>query len=205
MAATGRKSGLGCLGCLGKTAVILVFGALLVLGIDAVFAPWSFFLGGKFHVLPYWQGWGRLHSKISGDYALFVRMDPSKHNRYGSGVTGTGYICTPRGETFRLSLSGGMRQYLNLSTDGEAIRFTMYYNPLFSFANDQRPKLDLRGHWRNPNLVMNDNRTISYAFLPDGSVYHGQNPNRPFLDVVQFVLSPGSYSDFKSACASIRH
>jgi hypothetical protein len=70
-----KKPRLGCLGCLGQVAVILVLGVVLITAITGVLYPWAFYLGGKFHILPYWQGWGELHAK-SGDYVLFVQMEP---------------------------------------------------------------------------------------------------------------------------------
>jgi hypothetical protein len=204
MATVQHKGGSGCLGCLGKTAVMLLLAVVLLLLIDAVFAPWGFFLGGKFHVIPYWQGWGRLHSKISGDYLLFVEFEPSPHGRYGTYVTGRGYICTPRGEQLPLSIGGGMRRHLSLSTDGEAIHLWMHYRPWYAtFYGDNRPLLRFDGKWRNPNLALNDDGVISYAFLPDGSVYRGNNPNRPYPEKIDFTLWPGSYADFKSTCASL--
>jgi hypothetical protein len=38
------------------------------------------------------------------------------------------------------------------------------------FISEHRPRLDLRGHWQNPVLVMSDGRSISRKFLPDGRV-----------------------------------
>jgi len=48
------RSRMGCLGCLPRALLGLALGCLLVLVITAVFAPWGFFLGGKFHIIPYW-------------------------------------------------------------------------------------------------------------------------------------------------------
>jgi hypothetical protein len=51
-----KKSARGCLalmivGTVG--AVIFGFAA------TALFTPWGFFMGGRFHLYPQWQGWGR--------------------------------------------------------------------------------------------------------------------------------------------------
>ena len=83
MRARRRGGCLGCLGlgCVGRVLALLVLGAILVLLIDAAFAPWAFFLGGTFHPLAFWQGWGRLHSSTGADYALFVRMWPTPRSR----------------------------------------------------------------------------------------------------------------------------
>src|SRR5215470_15423917 len=71
-----RKPRAGCFGCLFQLLLISAFGAVLIVLITAVFAPWGFYLGGSFHIIPYWQGWGTLPAK-SGKYLLFVRFEPT--------------------------------------------------------------------------------------------------------------------------------
>ena len=164
-------------------------------------------MGGKFHILPYWQGWGKAHSK-NGDYVLYVRIEPTtRGSRMGlsTNLTGNAYVCTPRGESIRLNMGGGMRKHLSLSTDGEAISLYMFYWPWnANFINDTHPELELRGHWRNPNLVMDDHSSIARAFQPDGTVYRGHDKNRPYMsEVVPITLSPGSYWDYKRACEAV--
>src|SRR5260221_11723783 len=66
----------GCLGCLWQAPIMLALGLLLVLAITGVFAPWAFYLGGNFHILPYWQGGGKLHAK-SGDYVMDIPIEPT--------------------------------------------------------------------------------------------------------------------------------
>lgn len=197
------KSRAGCLGCLGKLALYLALGMVLVLGITASFKPWGFFLGGKFHILPSWQGWGILHAK-SGKYVLRVDLNTNIQGQRSSDLRGMAYLCTPRGERFRLNLIGNMRKHLKLSTDGEAIHLGMSYLPYgSSFSGDARPSLELRGRWQNPNLVMDDNGSISRAFEPDGSVYRGHDRNRPYPgEIVPVTLTEGTTSEFDAACAA---
>src|ERR1700687_2786064 len=95
------KSRQGCLGCLGKLVLYFALGAVVVLAVTAAFKPWGFFLGGKFHVIPYWQGWGRMQAK-SGDYILFVRLEPNIKGRRSSDIRGVAYLCRPRVERLRL-------------------------------------------------------------------------------------------------------
>jgi hypothetical protein len=202
-----KKRRTGCLGCLFQVTLLLVVGGVLVLAMTGLFFPWAFYLGGKFHILPYWQGWGKAHAK-SGDYLLFVRIEPTTRGSkmyLSTNLTGIAYVCTPRGESIRLNLGGGMRKHLNLSTDGEAISLYMNYWPWNAqFINDTSPRLELRGHWRNPKLVMDDHSSIARAFQPDGTVYHGHDPNRPYMsEIVPITLSQGSYWDYKSACAAV--
>jgi hypothetical protein len=177
-----------------------------VIALTGVFYPWAFYLGGKFHVLPYWQGWGTLHAH-SGDYVLFVSFEPTPRGSRmysASNLTGQAYLCPPRGELLRMRLGGSMRKNLNLSTDGEAIHlYTNYWPWNGSFIADHRPSLDFHGHWHNPNLVMDDGSSIFRAFQADGTVYRGHDPNHPYKgEVVPVTIKQGSYSEFEAACSA---
>ena len=201
----------GCLGCLGQlvwqSAVILALGSVLIIALTGLFYPWAFYLGGKFHIIPYWQGWGKLHAK-SGDYVLLVRFGPTPRGSRiipHSNLKGVAYLCTPRGERFYMHLGGSMRPHLNLSTDGEAIDLYMdNWSGLHErFMGDHRPSIQLRGRWKNPDLVMDDHSSIVRAFLPDGTVYRGHDPNHPYDgEIVPITLLNAPYSDFDVACAA---
>jgi len=39
--------------------------------------------------------------------------------------------------------------------------------------------LTFRGRWQNPNLVVDDGGTLTRAFLPDNTVYHGPSSRQP--------------------------
>jgi hypothetical protein len=204
-----RKARTGCFGCLWQCAVVLVLGAILILAATGVFYPWAFYLGGKFHIVPGWQGWGRAHTQ-NGDYLLWLRFQPTPRGSkmyLDTNITGDAYVCTPRGENIRLKLGGGMRKHLNLSTDGEPISFYMYYRPWNGpFIAERRPRLELRGNWRNPNLVMDDKGSITRAFQADGTVYRGHAANHPYsTNPVPITFVQGPYSDFEKACEGLRH
>jgi hypothetical protein len=83
----------------------LIVGIGLLAAIDAVFAPWSFFIGGRFHAL-LWQGIGTMHS-ASVDYVLYVWMSPQPGGRMFNFpyFTGSGYLCVGAG--LRLVHLGG--------------------------------------------------------------------------------------------------
>ncbi len=205
-----RRGGCGCMGCLGQSVLVLFLGCVLILALDAVFMPWGFYLGGSFHIIPYWQGWGTLHAQ-SGDYPLFVRFEPTMRGGSrmypSSRMSGIAYLCTPRGERFRMKLYGTMRAHLNVSTDGEAISLNMLNWPALTggFIADHRPSIEVRGHWRNPNLEMDDHGSLFRAFQKDGSVYRGHDPNRPYNgEVVPVTLKPGASSEFEAACRVAR-
>jgi hypothetical protein len=199
----------GCLGWLTRIVVLLILGSLAVLLIWAVFAPWSFFLGGSFHPLGMWQGWGRMHStKAGGDYVLFVRMWPGRGSRVTGfpGVTGTAILCTPRNERFSLRLGGSiLNKHVGLNTDGQPMHLYMYYRPFwYNFTTERRPGIELYGKWQGSNLVMDDHSSLARAFLPDSSVDRGSRKNLPWMiEVVPIALAPGSQEEFNSACAAI--
>lgn len=201
---TSRKRRSGCLGCLPQLLLIFVGAGLVFLATIAVFAPWGFYLGGGFHILPYWQGWGVLHAK-SGDYPLYVYFYPRPSGSKvlpGPSVGGTGALCTPRGEIFRMHLGGGMRRGISTNTDGEKINLYMFYWPAFTgnLTADHRPSVEVQGKWQNPNIVADDHGSFFRAFNPDGTVDRGHS-NKPYPgDVTPVTLVPGSYSDFEAAC-----
>lgn len=198
------------MGCLWQSAIVLVLGCLLLLAMTAVFMPWSFYMGGSFHIIPYWQGWGILHAQ-SGNYVLYVGFEPSfrRGSRIytTSNVRGQAYLCTPKGERFRMNLGGSMRKNLPVSTDGEAISLYMDNWPVLTggFIADHRPSIELRGHWRNPNLEMDDHGSIHRAFNPDGSVHGLHDASVPYNgEIVPVTLRPGKYSDYEEACRMSR-
>jgi len=199
-----RRPRAGCLGCLTQLLLLVALGCGLVLVITAVFAPWGFYMGGSFHIIPYWQGWGTLSAK-SGKYLLFVRFEPTPNGSKvmpHPSVKGVGYLCSPRGEIFYMHLGGGMRRGIGTNTDGEKIGLYMdNWSRFFAgFTNDHRPSIELRGQWKNPNIVMDDHGSIFRSFNPDGSVDRGHS-NKPYPgDITPVTLAPGSYSDFEAAC-----
>lgn len=204
-----RKARTGCLGCLFQVGLVLLLGVVLSTALVGVFYPWAFYLGGKFHIIPYWQGVGRAHAK-SGDYLVWVQFEPTPRGSgmyLTSNLTGNAYVCTPRGERIPMHLGGSMRKNLNLSTDGEKISLYMNYWPLFygQFVGDRRPSLEFRGKWQNPNIVMDDHGSIGRAFEPDGTVYRGHGGNRPYMDeVVPITFVEGPRSELDKACGELR-
>jgi hypothetical protein len=198
--------GLGCLtGCLTRLVLILVVGVALIVAIDGLFAPWSFYLGGQMHLPPGWQGVGTMHTD-TGDYVLYLWMMPQPNGR-GSLYNfpyfrGWAYLCTPRGERFPLRLSASMHEHPGTDTNGMAIDISMYWRPWhYSFSNEDRPRLSLRGRWQNPDLVMDDRGSLSRAFLPDGSVYLGPARNQPAArEMLPIVLHEAAWSGWFSDC-----
>jgi hypothetical protein len=201
-----RRSGPGCI---VQLLALLALGAMLPLGICAVFMPWGFYMGGDFHPIPQWTGWGRMHSNLAGDYVLYVSLSPST-NRSGTGgvshgrpqVSGRGFLCTPRGGTYRLRLGGDFDKPSGTDLQGKSAYLYMnHYSPL---GGSNAPSLEFRGKWNNPDLVLDDHGSLTRAFDPGGTLVTNHHM-RPYIqEVVPVTLHPGSWSDFEAACAALK-
>ncbi len=168
---------------------------------------WAFYLGGNFHILPMWQGVGKAHTR-SGDYVFYVLIYPETRDMktyLHTNLTGTANVCTPRGEDIFLVLGGGMGRHLNVSTNGEEIGLYVHRRSYSGVSLQAAPpRLEFQGHWRNPNLVVDDQGTIAKAFLPDGSVGPGNRTHSNVPEVVPITFSAGSVSDYKAACKAVQ-
>ncbi len=189
-------------GCVRPLLLFVVLGVAVVLVLRAAFAPWAFFLGGGFHPLPAWAGVGRMHTS-SGDFQLLVEMEPTPSGRLGRpSVRGQAVLFTPRGERFILKLTGGfIDRWIGLEPDGRRMVLHLYRRPPSWGINvpDDRPRLQLHGLWRGPNLVMVDNGSLSQAFLPDGNVYLGPPSRQPAARETVFVrLEPCGWGRYLS-------
>jgi hypothetical protein len=184
----------------------LALGAVVLYAIYVVFAPWAFYMGGRFHLYPGWTGWGRMHSNIAGDYVLFVSISPRTGGR-GSyravpHIRGQGFICTPRGERYRLRVGGDFGKTSGVDLQGKTAY--LYANSYSVFSGSTNPSLEFRGKWNNPDLVLDDQGSINRAFDPDGKLVTNHRM-RPYIqEVVPLTLHEGSSSDFDAACAAIR-
>ena len=198
------RSRSGCLGSFIRLAAMLVLCGVVLAVIPAVFQPWGFYLGGTFHLIPDWQGWGTMRSQTGGEYVVFVDMQPSSPTRLGNAyLTGVGYICTPKHERIRLRMNALMGRHLGRNTDGEAISVDMYNRPSpLSPDQARRPSVDFHGRWRGNSLVMTDVGSIYRAFLPDGSVNRGHLPAA--RDTLPVTITAGTMSQFEAACPVVR-
>jgi hypothetical protein len=190
--------------------LLLQLGALALLAfgfpfaMDAVFAPWAFFMGGHFHLNPKWAGWGRMHSNTSGDYAIYITIAPW----FGRGhsftdITGKGALCTQRGDNYRLSMAGSFQEGSGADLQGRtATIYPHNYIPRHTGHND--PSLEFRGKWNNPDLVLDDQGSLNQAFDPDGSLAKTRRPPSPMQEIVPLTLHEGTRSDFDAACAALK-
>src|ERR1051326_2556069 len=197
-----RKSGAGCL---VQVLAALALGVVLVLGINAVFMPWSFYMGGHFHIIPNWTGWGQMHSKIAGDYAVYVNISSTTlaHSMHAvPHIKGQGFICTPRGQTYRLRLGGDFEKTSGNNLQGKTV--SLWGNNYSPISGSTAPSLEFRGRWNNPDLVLDDHGSLNRAFDPGGSLVTNHRM-RPYMqEVVPLTLHEGSRADFDAACAALK-
>lgn len=190
--------------------VVLV---LLILAMGVIYValnPWAFFLGGNFHLLGYWEGWGPVHSKTAGDYLLYVNIYPDMHSRgtivRDEPVKGNAHLCTPKGESFSLTLGGAMPWGYYVNSLGKPINFYMSnWRETLPIGQDSRPRFEIYGHWAQGELIADDHKTISVAFLPDGTLRPAGSHVLPSqTEDMPGTLREGTFSGFKAACSAKR-
>jgi hypothetical protein len=189
-------------GCVVQVLAALALGVVLIIGIQAVFTRWGFYMGGHFHLIPNWTGWGQMHSKLAGDYALFVNFSPKTGRHLGpTHVSGNAVICTPRGEQYKLRLGGDFGKPSGTDLQGKSAY--LYMNNYSVLSSSTAPSLDFRGKWNNPDLVLDDQGSLNRAFDPGGAVTN--HHMRPYMqEVVPLILHEGSHADFEAACAALK-
>jgi hypothetical protein len=215
----GRRAGAGCLGCLGKLVVYpllaLLGTGIVLLALNAIFYPWAFHIGGRLHLLPWCQGWGKIRSASGRDYGLFIDFHPAQmsgaSSPYGGGVPAIrrwGTLCTPRGDRYSLWLGGGMDKHMGSSTEGKHTNLYLNRQPCYSgFVGswDERPRLEFQGVWHNPYLVMDDQGTLDRDFDAEGTLRSDADSARlKGTRSAQLVLREGSPSEFERACREIQ-
>jgi hypothetical protein len=148
-----------------------------------------------------------MKSQTARDYLLYVKIGPAKHHRHSSStsLSGNAYLCTPRGERFDLTLGGGMPRDVYVNSLGKPITIYMSKREILPLGQTSRLRFTLQGHWEQGQLVADDHKTLSAAFLPDGTLRQQGSPLPSQAEDIQVILHEGSYSEFNAACGAIRH
>ena len=165
-------------------------------------APWNFYFGGHFHLVPGWSGRGWMPSAAAGgDYSLWVSFTPTTPGYRKSPLKGTAILCSPRGEKFRLHFGGDMPRRHGTDLRGVPIHLYLYNWPLLAnFVGDRRPSFDLYGAFGNSELVMDDRGSLARAFRPDGTLA-GPRDHRPWKqESTRLVLKEDSSFAFNPPC-----
>lgn len=189
----------------GKKQWFVVFLLLIAVGSTYVaLNPWAFFMGGNFHPFGFWQGYGRMHSATAGDYFLYVYISPNMRRRNviisSTPVSGNAHLCTPKGENLYLKLGGGMPSGYYVNSLSKPINLYLY--GWHAFSQDDRPNFKIYGQWGQRELLADDHKTLSSAFLPDGTLRSKGSRVLPSqIEDIQMTLHEGTYSEFKTACS----
>ena len=159
-------------GCLPILLGLAILGIVLFGGLQALLAPWNFWLGGHFHWWPGWQGYGEMHTRLSGgDYTMLLRLDPTIPGYRKSPLHGTAWLCTPRGERIQLYVNGDMPRRHGRDLTGVPLHLYMnHYFGAARFTGDTRPSIALWGSFGDRVLTVDDSGSIAGAFNPDGTV-----------------------------------
>jgi hypothetical protein len=183
------------LGCLGG----LVVGAVVVLLVTAVLAPWAFHIGGRWTAAS-WQGVGMLRTESGDAYPLYIFFYPNFRSmsrlrlngqRPTSGLRGNGWLCSAQGVTQRLDVSGDIYGTY-LDTDGNQTGLRLLdARRAFQINPQHRRYFDLYGRWHGPELAMEDTGSWERGFHPD--------PHNP-KERAKVTFTAGSYADFKKLC-----
>lgn len=195
----------GCAGCIAQSAIALAFGCGLLYLILLVLAPWNFYFGGHFHLVPGWTGHGFMHSSAAGgDYYVWLTFTPTTPGYRKSPLKGTAYLCTPRGQKFRLHFGGDMPRRHGSDLRGIPIHLYLYNWPLLaSFTTDRRPSFDLYGTFGNAELIMEDRGSLARAFRPDGTLHESRDRNRPWKqESIQVTLEESSW-ELSPSCPAV--
>ncbi len=185
-------------GCLTRIFAALLFGVAVIYVVAAITSPWSFHIGGRWTPFLIWSGSGKLVTK-NGAYPLYITFYPSSHFsrlhsaglRPTGGVQGNGWLCTAPGSMERLRLSGTIYNGWS-TTEGSQIGFRLNeWNAID--LGQHRGYFDLYGHWQSQQLVMDDHGAYSSSLRSGLKLEHAS-----------VAFDWGSYSDFKSICASAK-
>jgi hypothetical protein len=182
-------------GSLAKLFWVLVLGGAGFYAVVVALDPWSIHMGGRWTPLLTWQGSGKLVTKSGNEYPLYVYFYPSSHSsqlhmdglRPTGGLQGSAWLCTSRGVTQRMDLSGtiygGWR-----STEGSLIAFRLLELKVIDVGQRQG-FFDLVGRWHGPQLVMDDRGAWANTFRSGLKIEHAS-----------VTLDWDSYSNFKAGC-----
>lgn len=175
----------------------LLFGGAILYAVVVLTGPWAVHIGGRWTPLLTWSGSGKLLTKGGIEYPLYVSFFPSSHfsqlrmdgQRPTGGLQGSAWLCTSRGVTQRLELSGTIYGAWR-TTEGSLMALRLLEPRIINVGQEQG-FFDLVGRWHGPELVMDDRGSIGDRFRSGLRIEHAS-----------VTLDWGSYSAFKSACAS---
>lgn len=179
----------------------LVVVLLITAGVLSVYSPWVFFIGGRFTPLAQWTGYGKLHSSAGGDYGIYLYLSQHQSEQVDTAfgakpnLKGSAILCTPQGAKYEYRVEGRVDAWLH--TEGKPTGLYLVN------ATAEKRSFDLRGKWRQGNLVMDDKGSLS-RWLRSGSSPRRKSRRLGLAaskgEHAQVTVSYGSRSDFNGFC-----
>ncbi|HMF92283.1 MAG TPA: hypothetical protein VKL40_16680 [Candidatus Angelobacter sp.] len=200
-------------GSLLKSLFVLVLCGAVVYAVVVALGPWAVHIGGRSTPLLYWHGSGKLRTKGGAEYPLYVLFYPSptfsRLQREGlrptGGLQGSAWLCTSRGVTQRLKLSGTIYGGWS-STEGSLMAFRLLEPKPIDLGQGQG-YFDLAGKWRGPQLVMDDHPSPPKAGGPgtpmdDRGSVGGQFRSGLRIEHPSVTLDWEDFRIFEAVCAN---
>ncbi len=200
MSQQGRRKGSGgCFGCLRTIvggAVVLALGAVFVIGLDSLYAPWAWGWAGRSTLTGEWVGTFRLPQGQRGAAYLNLSHDLNKDfqgSRMGRNLpdlAGTARDCFRANAAQTYALSGGA------STGGDDIGlgFSAQKPTVPSYAPQ-----DLKGSWNGTDLTLAG--TFVIILDTKGSTEIKSEPNQ--TQPTTIVFHKATPADFEKACQTL--
>ena len=170
-----------------------------------VLAPWNYYTGGHFHILPWWQGAAHFSAPASGgDYYMFFTISPSLSQYRDYDMKGTAFLCTPRGERIAYAVGGELPKGTYKELNGVPIRMRLVtLSSRIAINGKMDAYLDLVGTFDHSNLVIHDNGSLGRAFNANGVMQSSLTMGSGKQDLA-FTLKEIPLSSTMQACRAER-
>jgi hypothetical protein len=182
-------------GCLSGFVTLLVLGLLGATIIEIIMGPWILTVGGRQRLLPIWEGVGDAQGP-GGTYRLYIWFAPNEAGERiipEAAVQGYSVLCTPSGERLNLKLYGWATGHIWRRMDeGHEFFFWVFRRPRFALSTNSMvaaPRLEFFGHWRGPNLVMDDHGSFAQAFSENGELNLNTRGQRPTTNAIPITFT----------------
>ncbi len=171
--------------------------------IEIAVNPWTFHIGDRFTPLMTWDGYGTVQASNGGHYLLFTSLHGAALDSACSftgcqTLRGSAQICTERGSTYTLQLTGSV--HARWSTDGA--RTSIELRNVKSGPLPRGWVISLAGSWHGTRLVVADTgNSFTGVLTPRGVIRHAA----PAAGAGQasVTLRYGSSAAFGQACRAL--
>jgi hypothetical protein len=186
------------IGCFGTLILIVVLGV----GIQVLFTPWAYHLGGRFSPSMKWSGVAvGTAPRGGGTYAVRLNLranNLAQHDCSSRGCddfAGTMEVCTAAGEFSFTQLSGTVGGWLTVN--GQKMHLDGRFG---TTAADRGLLFVFDGVWHGQTYQASDDGYLVYSFNPDGTPRAGLTSAHT-ADAVPLAFRTG---DFTKLCQQVK-